>query len=113
MDMRPVPGTQKRRFPRYPADLPIQVTAVRGNRRETAAGRMLDVSEGGLSFVGGRYLPPDTVVFVEFLECRLSGRVRHCRLREYASRVEFVTGVEIEQVINGVNWWKDLRRSAG
>src|ERR1035438_9427155 len=89
-------GYKQRRHSRYAADLAIQVDAVRGTRLEHGTGRVLDISEGGLCFVGTRYLPPGTVVNIEFEDCRLVGEVRHCRLREYAAHVEFVTGVRIQ-----------------
>jgi hypothetical protein len=94
-------GFKQRRHSRYAADLAIQVDAMRGNRLEHGTGRLLDLSEGGLCFVGTRYLPPGTSVNIEFEDCRLVGEVRHCRLREYAAHVEFVTGVRIQQVLDG------------
>jgi PilZ domain-containing protein len=103
---------KQRRHSRYAADLALQVCAVRGTRLDHGTGRMLDVSEGGLSFVGARYLPPGTSVNIEFADCRLVGQVRHCRLREYAAHVQFVTGVQIQQVLDGQESWKDLTQTA-
>jgi hypothetical protein len=107
MDGQPTP----RRHARYAADLAVRVCAIRGTRRELETGRMLDVSEGGLCFIGARYLAPGTSVNIEFEDCRLVGEVRHCRLREYAARVQFVTGVEIQQVLDGLDSWKSLTQA--
>jgi hypothetical protein len=104
-------GYKQRRHSRYAADLAIQVDAVRGTRLEHGTGRVLDISEGGLCFVGTRYLPPGTSVNIEFEDCRLVGEVRHCRLREYAAHVEFVTGVRIQQVLDGQESWRGLTQT--
>jgi hypothetical protein len=108
--IQPTGAIKQRRHSRHPADLALQINAVRGTRVEPGAGRVLDISEGGLCFVGTRYLPPGTVVNIEFEDCRLIGDVRHCRLREYASHVQFVTGVRIQQVLDGQESWKRLTR---
>jgi hypothetical protein len=104
-------GFKQRRHSRYAADLAIQVDAMRGTRLEHGTGRLLDLSEGGLCFVGTRYLPPGTSVNIEFEDCRLVGEVRHCRLREYAAHVEFVTGVRIQQVLDGQESWRGLTQT--
>jgi hypothetical protein len=104
-------GFKQRRHSRYAADLAIQVDAMRGNRLEHGTGRVLDISEGGLCFVGTRYLPPGTSVNIEFEDCRLVGEVRHCRLREYAAHVEFVTGVRIQQVLDGQDSLRGLTQT--
>jgi len=69
---------------------------------------MVDVSEGGLCFIGARYLPPETAVDIEFEGCRLTGHVRTCRIREYAAHVQFVTGVQIEQLVRGSQLWTNM-----
>ena len=104
-------GFKQRRHSRYAADLAIQVDAMRGTRLEHGTGRLLDLSEGGLCFVGTRYLPPGTSVNIEFEDCRLVGEVRHCRLREYAAHVEFVTGVRIQQVLDGQDSLRGLTQT--
>jgi hypothetical protein len=104
----PVRGFKQRRHARYAADLAVQVYAVRGSRADHERGRLVDVSEGGLCFVGARYLPPGTSVNIEVEGCRLAGEVRHCRLRESAAHVQFVTGVRIQQVLDGQESWKGL-----
>jgi hypothetical protein len=101
----------QRRHARYAADMAIRVSAVRGTRTDHETGRMVDVSEGGLCFVGARYLPPGTSVTIELSDCSLSGEVRHCRLREYARNVQFVTGVRIQQVLEGQESWKGLTQA--
>jgi hypothetical protein len=113
-DRRPkVRGFKQRRHFRLAADQPLHVFAVRGSRVDEETGRLLDVSEGGLCFVGARYLPPGTSVKVEFEDCRLTGEVRHCRMREYAARVQFVTGISIQQVLNGQDSWNGLTQTIG
>ena len=101
-------GEFKRRHKRHAADLPIHVNATRGDLLEEESGRMVDVSEGGLCFIGARYLPPGTHVDIDFEDCQLSGHVRQCRLREYASHVEFVTGIQIERILSGMELWRNL-----
>jgi hypothetical protein len=98
----------QRRHRRLPVNLPIRVCATRGAHIDRETGRMVDVSEGGLCFVGARYLAPGTSVAVEFADCRISGEVKHCSLRTYASRVQFVTGVQVQQVDAGQESWKGL-----
>jgi PilZ domain len=105
-------NVEQRRHPRLAANLSIRVSATRAHRIELESGRVLDVSEGGLCFVGARYLPPGTSVKIEFADCSLVGEVRHCRLRDYAARVEFVTGVQVHQVEAGQDSWRSLTRSA-
>ena len=108
----PVGDFKNRRHSRYAADLALRVCAVRGERLDHETGRMVDVSESGLCFVGARYLPPGTSVNIEFEDCRLVGEVRHCRMREYAAHVQFVTGVRIEQVLEGQDSWKGLTQAS-
>jgi hypothetical protein len=101
-------GIEQRRHVRYPANLPIRVVEVGGTDATQEHGRMLDVSEGGLCFVGQRYLAPGTSVQIQFEDCRLAGQVRHCRMREYSSRLQFVTGVEIQDILQGESAWREL-----
>ena len=100
-----------RQHSRHTADLEVRVCAVRGRRLERETGRMVDVSEGGLCFIGTLYLPPGTSVSIELEDCRLAGEVKHCRLREYSARVQFVTGVQIQQVLDGQDAWQGLTQS--
>ncbi len=102
---------KQRRHARYAADMAIRVCAVRGTRLDHETGRMVDVSEGGLCFVGARYLAPGTEVTVEFADCSLLCEVRHCRMREYAARVQFVTGVRVQKVLDGQDSWKGLTQA--
>ncbi|MBZ5610098.1 MAG: PilZ domain-containing protein [Acidobacteriia bacterium] len=103
---------EQRRHPRLAANLVIRVSAIRAERADHESGRMLDVSEGGLCFVGARYLPPGTSVKIEFADCSLVGEVRHCRMRDYSSRVEFVTGVQVHEIEAGQESWRDLTQAA-
>jgi hypothetical protein len=107
----PVRGFKQRRHSRYAADVAVEVSIVRGSRTDHETGRLVDVSEGGLCFVGARYLPPGTSVNIEVEDCRLVGEVRHCRLRDYAAHVQFVTGVRVEEVLGGQEFWKGLKKA--
>ena len=73
---------------------------------------MVDVSEGGMCFIGPRYFPPGTMVSIEVAECRLLAEVRRCQMREYSAHVEFVTGVQIHEVLDGPENWKALTNPA-
>ena len=73
---------------------------------------MVDISEAGLCFVGSRYLVPGTSLGVEFNNCRIVAEVRHCRLREYGSFGQFVTGVQVQEILEGVETWLALTESA-
>ena len=97
-----------RRHVRYPANHAVQVCAFRGSRVETKPGRMVDVSQRGMCFVSTRYLAPETKVKIEFEDCVLMGEVRSCQMREYAAQVEFVTGVEISEAVEGIDTWQAL-----
>lgn len=101
-------GIEQRKQARFTANHPIQVSTMRATQVETEAGRLVDVSQGGLSFIGARYLPPGAAVRIGLGECALEGQVRHCRMREYSARMEFVTGVEIQRVLEGEQAWKSL-----
>jgi len=101
----------QRRHPRLPVNLPIRVWSTQGDRiREM--GRMVDISEGGLCFIGARYLPPGTLVLMEFGDWKVSGEVRHCSPRNYAAHVQFVTGVKIGHVEAGIESWKNIAQMA-
>jgi len=115
MDVRnprgPMGRFKQRRHVRFAADMPIQISAIRGVHADRETGRMVDVSEGGLCYVGARYHAPGTIVNIEFQDCRMVGQVRHCRMREYGSHVQFVVGVQIQQVLDGLESWKSLTQS--
>jgi hypothetical protein len=100
----------QRRHVRFPANHEIRVCAFRGDVRETKPARMVDVSEGGICFVSTRYLAPETKVKIDFEKCVLLGEVKSCHMREYGAQVEFVTGVEITQAIEGAESWNALTR---
>ena len=103
---------EQRRHPRLEANLAIRVSAIRAERLDLESGRMVNISEGGLCFIGARYLPPGTSVKIEFADCSLRGEVRHCRLRDYASRVEFVTGGQVHLVEAGQESWRGLTHAS-
>jgi len=100
-----------RRHQRFAIDQELQIRADRAPRCDPEVGRMIDVSEGGFAFVGSRYLTPGTKLTVEFLDCRVTGEVRHCRMREYAGHTQFVTGVKVREVQDGVATWKSMMRA--
>jgi hypothetical protein len=101
-------GIEARRHARFTANLPIQASTTRGTLVESETGRMLDASERGLCFVGARYLAPGASLKIEFRDCVLECEVKHCRMREYSSHMEFVTGVEVLRVAAGAETWKSL-----
>jgi len=106
-------GPEQRRQTRRDADHMIRVSITRGSARQTETARMVDISEGGLCFIGSRYLIPGTSLGIEFGDCRIVAEVRHCRLREYGSISEFFTGVQVQQILEGVETWLALTESAG
>ncbi len=103
---------EQRRQVRMRADYVIRFTLVRGPARTPETARMVDVSEGGMSFVAPRYLIPGTSLKIEFGDCRLLAEVRHCRLREYGAISQFFTGVQVQQVLEGSETWMALTQAA-
>jgi hypothetical protein len=101
-------GIENRRHVRLPVDITIQVYGLDGSPLESEPARAVDVSEGGICFVGARYMPPGGALKIEFDDCALEGTVRHCRLREYSAHAEFVTGVEIQRVLAGHATWNAM-----
>lgn len=73
---------------------------------------MVDISEGGMCFIGARYFIPGTSVQIEFAECRIVAEVRHCRLREYGALAQYFTGVQVQQILEGEESWRALTESA-
>jgi hypothetical protein len=106
-------GPEQRRQTRRDADHTIRVSLTRGSARQTETARMVDISEGGLCFIGSRYLIPGTSLGIEFGDCRIVAEVRHCRLREYGAISQFFTGVQVQQILEGVETWLALTESAG
>jgi len=106
-------GHEQRRQVRLTADHLIRVTITRGSARQTETARMVDVSEGGLCFIGSRYLIPGSPLGIEFADCRIVAEVRHCRLREYGAVSQFFTGVQVQQILEGVETWLRLTGSSG
>jgi PilZ domain len=105
-------GPEQRRQTRLPADHVIRVSLSAGPARPPENARMVDISEGGMSFVGSRYLIPGTPVKIEFGECRVLAEVRHCRLREYGSVSQFFTGVQVREVLEGSEAWMAMTAEA-
>jgi hypothetical protein len=105
-------GPELRRQVRRKIDHAIRVSVTRGSGRQTETARVLDVSEGGVCFIGSRYLIPGTSLGIEFGDCRVVAEVRHCRLREYGSSIQFITGVQIQEILDGVETWLALTQSA-
>ena len=106
-------GPELRRHARRDADHFIRVSTTKGSERQTETVRMVDISEGGLCFISSRYLVPGTSLGVEFADCRLVAEVRHCRLREYGSRGQFFTGVQVQEILEGLETWLALTDSGG
>ena len=101
-------GPEQRRQTRRDAEHVIRVSVTHGSARRTESARMVDVSEGGLCFIGSRYLIPGTSLGIEFADCRIVAEVRHCRLREYGTTSEFFIGVQVQEILEGVETWLAL-----
>ncbi|HTA71247.1 MAG TPA: PilZ domain-containing protein [Bryobacteraceae bacterium] len=102
-------GPEQRRQTRRNADHFVRVsTTTTGSARQTETARMVDISEGGLCFIGSRYLVPGTSLGIEFGDCRIVAEVRHCRLREYGTTSEFFIGVQVQEILEGVETWLAL-----
>jgi hypothetical protein len=95
----------KRRHARRNSDRVVRISVSDGSTDQIETARMVDVSEGGMCFIGSRYLTPGTPLRIEFGECRVVAEVRHCRLREYGSNGEFVTGVQVWEILEGAEAW--------
>jgi hypothetical protein len=104
-------GPEKRRQVRRNADHVIHVSTTKGSARQTETARMVDISEGGLCFISSRYLVPGTSLGIEFGDCRIVAEVRHCRLREYGAISQFFTGVQVQEILEGVETWLALTDS--
>jgi len=104
-------GSEQRRQDRQDADQIIRISLTRGVALQTETARMVDISEGGLCFVGSRYLSPGTSLTIEFGDCRIVAEVRHCRLREYGTIRQFFIGVQVQQILDGVETWLALTES--
>lgn len=105
-------GPEQRRQGRRNADHFIRVsTTTQGLARQTETVRMVDISEGGLCFISARYLVPGTSLGIEFADCRIVAEVRHCRLREYGTTSQFVTGVQVQEILEGLETWLGLTDS--
>ncbi len=102
----------QRQDDRLSANHLIRVCAVNGTKQAGETSRVVDISEGGMCLIGPRYLAPGTLVNIEIGESRLLAEIRHCRMRQYSARIEFVTGVQIHQVLDGPDNWKSLMKSA-
>jgi hypothetical protein len=106
-------GPEQRRQIRRSADQMIRVSLPSGSAHQTETVRMADISEGGLCFIGTRYLVPGTSVGIEFADCRIVAEVRYCKLREYGAASQYFTGVQVQQILEGVETWLALTESAG
>jgi TonB family protein len=94
-------GATRRRIPRYPIAVPVDVTVLRSGIPATIPGRSLDVGEGGLAAILAGELHPGDSVGLEFrlpdldVQLRAKAVVRHqARLR---FGVEFL-GIPPEQL---------------
>jgi hypothetical protein len=101
----------QRQHERLAANHVIRVRPVKGAKQEGETSRIVDISEGGMCFIGPHYLAPGTLVSIEIGESRLLAEIRHCQMRQYSARIEFVTGVQIHQALDGPDNWKSLTKS--
>ena len=103
----------KRRHARRNADRVVRISVNDGSTNQSETARIVDISEGGMCFVGSRYLAPGTPLRIEFGECRVVAEVRHSRLQEYGSNGQFVTGVQVWEVLQGAETWHALTHPEG
>jgi DNA-binding response OmpR family regulator len=97
-------GSDQRRWPRQPANVGIRVWVFERVERS----RVIDVSASGLCFIGASLLVPGAIVRIEFETCSLSAEVRHSRPRQHAATAEFITGVQIQEIVSGADEWRAL-----
>lgn len=102
----------KRRHERFRANREVRVGRPNAPGRDVAAARMVSISEGGVCFISGRFFAPQESVRIEFENCQVIAEVRHCRMREYSATTEFVTGGEVQSVLEGSDTWESLLKAA-
>lgn len=103
----------QRRFRRSGAKREIRVSTASGLAGGEAEARIVEISETGLSFIAGQYFDPQAEVQIEFDDCRLLAQVKHCRERQYAADTEFMTGVQIQSILEGSETWEAMVQSVG
>jgi hypothetical protein len=65
------PSPSKRRWRRYPVDLPVRVAVANELSNITASGRGTELSEGGMGLYAGILVKPGDLLEVEFrIPCR-------------------------------------------
>jgi hypothetical protein len=87
---------EQRLHPRWPANLDIALTRV-DDPRQTATGRIVDVSESGVCVRVLLQVLPGAIVKLEMADCALFGQVIHCC--HYSSAYEI--GIEVVRVLIG------------
>jgi hypothetical protein len=95
----------KRRQVRRSTDNIIRFSVLEDSTRQTETARTIDISEGGMCFISPCYLAPGTSLTIEFDRCRILAEVKHCRLREYGADSQFVTGVQVREILDGAETW--------
>jgi len=105
----PEPERSTRR--RQAAGQLVRISTADGARLISNAGRLVDVSIGGLSFSLPQELAVGSAIRIECEGCVMIGEVRHIRPQTYASRPHWVAGVAIREFIAGVEGWRDLTRT--
>ena len=107
-----LPGiAEHRRAPRIQVNLPVTIAAY--DSKPLGEGRITDISETGLAFILQQALAVGSKISVKYQNCVLEAEVRHSRPRAFSSRVEYLTGVEITEVIRGSALWRQLLDGLG
>jgi hypothetical protein len=112
---RPAVGghAERRLKPRFAVNLPVRIGILEDPGASTSEGRIIDISESGLAFIGQDFLPLGAKISVECDGCLLHGQVCNLRAREYGSRPAYVIGIAINEVLTGAQIWRQLLQQCG
>jgi hypothetical protein len=103
-----------RRWPRYAADLPVQITPSRRASKAAVPGRVSAISEGGMALYASIYFEPGDLMEIQFQTpqyLRLIGRVRS--RAGYCFGLEFLSGLSAEKTSWVEPWPIELKPAEG
>ena len=96
-------GSQIRRWPRYPVDLPVRVTYSQ-YPKIVIPGRVTDISEGGMMLCPGMDFEPGDLIEIEFQTAGFPNLVSLVRCRtEQGFGLEFLTVLPTDEG----NFWEE------
>lgn len=87
---------KKRRWRRYPVDLPVRIIVLNGALPTVVPGRGTELSEGGMALYAGVNLKPGDLMQVEFLtpyHSQVTGMIRN--RSGYYFGLEFLTPIDV------------------